>query len=127
MLSHRAKFWFVGLGTVAGLVALLAWPTVRYGYSLSDSYLTLLTTGQNATRYGPGYSDRQLAGVRIGMSREEVLTILGEPLERYSYMESNQCWRFSLPASPSGHYHNRSVSFSQDGRVIDVFKGFYFD
>ena len=127
MLTRRSVFWFVVLAAVLGLLAFVSWPVARYGYNLSDTMSSIITTGQHATRYGAGYSDLALEQVRIGMRREDVHAILGEPLQRYSYMQSNECWRYSLPASRSGHYHNRSVSFSQDGRVINVYKGFYFD
>ena len=127
MAIGRSVFWFVVLAAVLAFLVFISWPVVRYRYTVSDSYLYLLTIGRNATHYGPRYSDSALTKVRIGMSREEVQGILGEPLRRYSYVETNECWRYSLPASQSGHYHNRSVSFSLDGRVIDVYKGFYFD
>jgi hypothetical protein len=126
MFTRRSMHWLIALTIVLALFALTSW-RARYRYNLEDTYLSLLTTGQNATRYGPQYSDSALERVRIGMGSNEVYAILGEPLQRYTYMESKECWRYSLPASRSGHYHNRSVWFSRDGRVINVYKGFYFD
>ncbi|HWN94204.1 MAG TPA: hypothetical protein VNT99_04165 [Methylomirabilota bacterium] len=106
---------------------LLCWPTLHYGYDVSDSINCLVTTGQHSTQYAVGYGDAAFANVRLGMTREKVLQLLGEPLKRYEVYWPDYGWSYAQPASSSGHYHLRDIRFSQDGKVTDVFKVFYFD
>jgi len=62
------------------------------------------------------------------MTGDEVLRKLGEPLERVTWSSWPEGeWKYSQPATSSGHYHLRTVRFSQDGKVSDVYKLFYFD
>src|SRR5438128_11987363 len=102
---------------ILGMVTLLAvlggayWPSLRYGYSAADTYCWLITIGSNATRYGEGFSEVAFDRIRIGMTRDEVHATLGEPLARYSARYRDQGWRYSLPATRSGHYHQRSIYF----------------
>jgi outer membrane protein assembly factor BamE (lipoprotein component of BamABCDE complex) len=48
------------------------------------------------TRYAPGFSEPKFAQVKIGMTREEVLKLLGPPLgatssNRWSYTQDGKC------------------------------------
>ena len=111
-----------------GLVLFVSLPAVRHGYGLCDTVACVVTTGQHATRYATGYSDGAISRVRAGMTGDEVLRILGEPLERVTWSSWPEGeWKYSQPATSSGHYHLRTVRFSQDGKVSDVYKLFYFD
>jgi|KBSSwiStaDraftv2_1062776.scaffolds.fasta_scaffold436325_2 outer membrane protein assembly factor BamE (lipoprotein component of BamABCDE complex) len=110
------------------LAAVLVFPSARYGYDMSDTFACLLTTGQHATRFATGYTDRAFSGIRQGMTTNEVLRILGEPLNRATWSSWPEGeWQYSQPASSSGHYHLRTVRFSGDGRVSAAHKLFYFD
>ncbi len=126
MKKRRAALAIVIVGILA-LVGALAWPAVRQGYGFKDTVACMLTTGRNATRYATGYSDAAFAQIRKGMTRDEVLQLLGQPLERVGYPSSHaeMDWKYSQPASRSGHYHLRVVRFGADEKVSAVLRRFH--
>ena len=127
MKPKRTALAVIGLVPVLVLAAFIAWPMLHYGYNFSDSLACLVTTGQHATSFAPGYSDAAFSKLRLGMSYDEVRRLLGEPLHRDTVYWPDYGWKYSAPASSSGHYHLREVRFTQDGKVGDCFSVFYFD
>lgn len=110
------------------VVLFLGFPFFRYGYSFSDGLECIFTTGQHETQFSAGYSDRAFAQVLPGMTTNEVLHILGEPLNGSSWSKwSEGQWEYSMPASSSGHYHLRTIQFTKEGLVLKANKLFYFD
>ena len=128
MRKRRAFQAAVATGFLALIVA-LAWPAVRQGYGFKDTLACVFTIGRNATRYGAGYSENAFAQIRVGMTQEELLDLLGQPLERVTYPSSwsQMDWKYSQAASRSGHFHLRTVRFTPDGKVSHVFKLLHFD
>jgi len=93
------------------------------GYSAEDSFYSLTMCRLTDTAWAEGYSERKFAKVRLGMSREEVRSIMGDPICK-SYNENY--WGYT--ESPSGtHYHQRGFVFSESGQVMEVVNGFYYD
>jgi hypothetical protein len=77
------------------------------------------------TQYVPGYSDKAFRAVRPGMSSQQVLELLGQPLQRVPLGVLSETWRYSR--SPSeGHYRLRAVQLRHD-RVVAVFHEFHVD
>ena len=73
---------------LVGLVMTIGVVTMGYfGYMLYD-------TGAFSTRYAPGYSERGFRGVRRGMSTNEVIRLLGKPLQERCY-NTYSCWEYS--------------------------------
>jgi hypothetical protein len=90
---------------------------------------SLLFAGRSETRFAPGYSWSAFRHVRVGMTRDEVRSLLGQPLRvqtaRYDtlYYEN---WVYSeSPVSRS--YHARTVIFDANGRVAQRVAEFYVD
>jgi hypothetical protein len=130
----RTKRFFIWFAAVLGALAVLAafsWPCVRHSYTVRDSgaYLVALLTGHVRTHYAPGYSEQAFAQVRVGMSRDEVHALLGEPLQRFSpdWKWPEAGWRYADQVTGTDHFHQRDISFSRAGRVTEITRGFYFD
>jgi hypothetical protein len=82
------------------------------------------------TVYAPGYSESQFRRVRIGMTPNEVESILGRPIRKDSTSQSwSPCWIYSEPP-PHGtigdNYWRRWVLFD-DGRVSGIVDDYYED
>jgi len=83
------------------------------------------------TEYAPGYSAAAFRSVRIGDSKEEVITLLGEPLFVHSVgVEGTETWgewlRYSW--SPSGeNYLVRQFMLDSEGRVVKIARKVYWD
>jgi hypothetical protein len=71
--------------------------------------------------HAPGYSAKAFAKVRVGMTSDEVLALLGEPLMR---LNRSTLWRY---ARSGGSFSLRDISFSRDGKVTAINKDFYWD
>ena len=127
-MTRRSKALAVcAIGSV-GLFAILVLPAIHYNYGASDTINCLVTTGQHATKYATGYTDRAFAQIHGGMTQDEVLRVLGEPLERATWSSWPEGeWKYSQPATSSGPFHLRSVRFAPDGKVSEAFRVFYFD
>lgn len=128
MKKRRAVLIMIVVGIVA-LTSPLALPAMRYGYGFKDTLACIFATGRDATRYARGYSESAFGRVHPGMARAEVLQLLGQPLERISYPSTpmEMDWRYSQPASRSGHFHLRSIHFDAEGRAHKVIRGFQLD
>ena len=86
----------------------------------------LLTTD---TQYAPHYSHRNFAQLKVGMTEQEVIDLVGEPLKRWQPYNKNQppFTVFQYSQSPSDtHYRLRQVHFGE-GRVVEVVSYFYGD
>jgi hypothetical protein len=78
------------------------------------------------TYYSAGYSDSAFRKVKIGMTKDQVRALLGEPLSEYPIVEGGrEGWRYSWKRTDT-HYRARVVIF-KDGRVVKVRAHFYVD
>lgn len=79
-----------------------------------------------STHFAPGYSWLAFRRVQPGMSRDEVVKLLGEPMEVHDTPTQGTSWLYSK--SPTGsHYSLRTVAFSNSGVVADVVHEYYVD
>ncbi len=85
----------------------------------------------DVTMYSPGYSDKAFSMIKIGMSSEQVHSILGDPIAIYNYNPIN-IWDYSdkievREQSYGGiEYHRERaniIEFDQEGRVSHVSGG----
>ncbi len=78
------------------------------------------------TEYASGYSAPAFQQLRLGMTEQEVLALLGSPLDRWPRMESGEVgWQWTRSPG-SNSYRVRSVVF-RSGRVVEIFHEFYID
>lgn len=87
----------------------------------------------DTTTYAPGYTHPAFRKVRTGLSQDEVVALLGQPLEIGSNARSVwgddqpgtfTVWRYS---KSNGNYRTRVVLFAENGRVYSTRTGFYLD
>ena len=74
------------------------------------------------TSWAKAYRESKFEKVRIGMTRDEVRKILGEPV----WNPNVDYWGYTWSPS-STHYHRRGFVFSPYGSVTQIVRGFYFD
>jgi hypothetical protein len=73
------------------------------------------------TWYPPGYSEKNFSKIKLGMSTNEVLTLIGSP----SYCPDGAYWQYSHPGGsvlPTYHWNARSLIVS-NGVVAEIIKG----
>jgi len=88
--------------------------TVKYGYSVPDSINAVFHIGSTGTRYSMGFSERNFSLVRPGMDGRTVYSTIRNPMEGNDPSADVANWRYSLPASGAGYYHERTIVFVKD-------------
>jgi hypothetical protein len=84
------------------------------------------------TRYAAGYEHPKFRAIEIGMTEQQVIEILGEPLSRWCPYQFCDCDKahfvgFEYSESPSDtHYRLRQVYLDQ-GKVAEIRSEFYID
>lgn len=100
----------------------VAWAALRYGYNLNETLDWVATVGDHPTHYASGYSDSAFNKITVGMTKKQVLAILGEP---YGGPDDNeQSWWYSGPDNAEQNFHMRTVEFDSHGIVLGTVKIF---
>lgn len=118
----RAFRWFPRWLLYCALVAAgLAW----LNSYLLDGLWGLVNIIFEDTRYAEGYSASRFKRVKVGMTSQQVLYLLGEPLGKYPVEGGLEGWRYSESPSDSD-YRVRVILFSS-GRVVKIIAEYYVD
>jgi hypothetical protein len=85
----------------------------------------------SGTFYSEGYSEARFGSLSVGMTCEEVETIMGPPLRKQPWSqphEPRKCimWQYSDRDDYTANYWRRWVLF-EDARVSEVISDFWFD
>ena len=92
--------------------------TINYGYSIPDSINAVFHFGSTGTRYSTGFSERKFSLVKIGMDGKTVFETIRNPMEGNDPGAAVANWRYSLPASGAGYYHERTIVLEKDKNGI---------
>ncbi len=107
---------WVGKAAIGGLSLSLVIAVVSppWAGSTRDSVFGCLAG--HDTAYAEGYTESGFCSLELGMTREEVVRILGRPLD---YEESLRRREWSYTKSPSStSYHVRGVVFDAAGTLV---------
>jgi outer membrane protein assembly factor BamE (lipoprotein component of BamABCDE complex) len=92
-----------------------------------DGYIGLICSPllKTDTQYAGGYTDWKFIQVHNGMSEEEVVAILGEPISTWQRDPDTITYCYSTSFGDT-HYRIRQINFS-DGKVRDKTSEFWVD
>lgn len=114
---------------LGGVLLLLLLPVFVFGYyravrhySPTDSFYCVILGWATDTNWAGDYSESKFEKISIGMTRDEVQKIMGQPV----WSPNTDYWGYTWSPS-STHYHQRGFVFSPSGRVTRIVRGFYFD
>lgn len=112
--SFFKKNWYLLTPAVIVLIPALmvAFCSVKYGYSLPEAMKSVRYFGSTGTRYAQGFSERDFRLVKTGMNPKSVYDLIRNPMERN--MPEDTEWRYTLPASGTNYYHERTLIFERD-------------
>ena len=120
----RVFFKFMICLTIAFL-AFAGYVHFHFRYGAADTIVRTLLFPFFATNYAAGFSEAKFALVKAGMSREQVTSIVGEPL-RETCM-TNCEWVYSWQLDPTASFDRRSIYFSREGFVLRTVKDVFLD
>lgn len=92
--------------------------TLNDGYSVSDSINAVFHLGSTGTRYSMGFSERNFKMVKPGMDGRAVFNTIKSPMEGNDPGADVARWRYSLPSSGAGYYHERTIVLEKDKNGI---------
>lgn len=99
----------------------------QYGYGANDAFWRVVWAIDEGTLWSPGFSERNFNKIRVGMSRGEVLEIMGDPLHGYEDCQKNCFWSYTKQDSGTSDFDQRWVIFDENYKVSEVRKSFYID
>ena len=125
MANSRPPFQF-GMRALLGAVAAVAVGICIWDNTVDPGGKALGVFFGHRTVYAEGYSDRGWNAVHVGMSKEKVLKILGEPLAQFTRRNRDYCAYSGWEPDRKGNYHRRDVTF-EDGHVSEKITEFCID
>ncbi|MGK5090455.1 outer membrane protein assembly factor BamE [Deltaproteobacteria bacterium TL4] len=115
--------------TIAGLLVLLmasvVYNMVQYHYDVGSALTRTLLYFLEDTRWSPGFSEEVFAKIHVGMTEQEVLSLLGEPLRRNCLTICE--WAYAWQKTGNDSFDRRSIILNQIGVVERVRHEFYVD
>lgn len=96
--------------------------TVNYGYAIPDSINAVFHVGSTGTRYSMGFTEHKFHSVRVGMDNRAVFNTIKNPMQGNDPEADAASWRYSLPASGAGYYHERTIVFAKDKNGVQRVK-----
>lgn len=102
------------------VISIILIPTFFFCDFVKEKVLVLMF-GED-TVYVENFNEKEFFDIKIGMSREEVLKILGPPLEKAG---GEKYWHYSWYRS--GNFLKRVIIFDETNKVKKVKRGLYLD
>src|SRR6266850_1069661 len=85
--------------------------------SVAGAFFSIVWSQRPQTRYASGFSERAFASIPVGTSAEEVLRLLGPPLQRKKMSNGTTVWYYSEGLSKN--FDHRALVFDSGGRLIN--------
>ena len=120
-MTRTKKLIIAGVAVALVILATDCYRRLQH-YTLTDVFYTALLGWATDASWAKDYSERNFDKVTIGMTREEVRSIMGDPV----WKPIPGYWGYTYSPS-STHYHQRAVVFSESNTVTRIVRGFYFD
>lgn len=122
------KRWYYFAPVVLVLIPLFLTVLIsmKYGYSMGESWKAVQHMGQSGTRFPVKYEERNFDKLKPGMDGRQVYqTMSVQPFEGQGGTE----WKYSLPLDHAPYFHERLVIMEPDKsgvpKVKQVIKRFH--
>jgi hypothetical protein len=91
----------------------------KYCHGAEDVFFYALFARDDATQFSSGYNEANFAKITKGMSKADVVELIGEPLKKdvASGKNYSELWRFTA-APPDRNYWFRIVLFDANEKVV---------
>lgn len=98
-----------------------------YGYGVNDAFWRVVWAIDEGTIWAKNFDEENFKKVRLGMEKEEVLSLIGEPLDKTRKCPIDCSWIYTKQDTGTSDYDQRVVSFDNSGFVSEIVKSFYID
>ncbi|MBI2519766.1 MAG: outer membrane protein assembly factor BamE [Bdellovibrio sp.] len=98
-----------------------------YGYGVNDAFWRVVWSIDEGTIWAPNFSEENFSKLTKGMTSEEVLSLMGKPLNMSKNCEDICFWNYTKQDSGTSDFDQRWVVFNRDHQVVEVRKSFFID
>ena len=99
----------------------------KYGYGVNDAFWRVVWAIDEGTIWAENFSEEKFKKVKVGMTMEQVVSLLGQPLNSSERCENGCSWSYTKQDSGSSDYDQRRIFFDKNRLVIEVRKTFFID
>jgi len=99
----------------------------RFGYGFEDVFFRTLLFMCEGTTWSDNFSEEAFNKIQLGMTKEEVQLLLGDPIGKSSCKKSICFWLYTGHDTGTADFDQRWIVFGEDKRVQEVRKSFYID
>lgn len=99
------------------LVLVLVTMVLAFGVFLVLPALIQARKAPRNTRFAPGYSEAKFNALRVAMSKQDVLALLGKPLSVRPDASGGELWRYTTSIDPDDSFIVNYVVFGPPGKV----------
>lgn len=118
------------LAKICGILGLtfvfsVAYNMHLYRYGLNDAFFRTLFSPLEFTIWKEGFSEENFSKIQLGMTEDQVLSLVGEPI--FSYCVETCEWLYTRQETDVDSFDRRAVAFDQNKRVEMIRKEFWVD
>lgn len=99
----------------------------QFGYGLNDAFWRVVWSIDEGTIWAKNFSEEKFSKVKVGMSREDVLALLGNPLNDTNKLNRDRFWYYTRQNSGTSDFDQRWVLFDSNNKVEEIRKSFFID
>ena len=100
---------------------------VRFDYNLTNAFWRTTLFIFEGTIWAPNYSEVKFNQVKLGDTKEKVISLMGKPIVGELDCLDNCFWRYTRQDTGTADFDQRAVLFNNKGVVEEVRKDFYID
>ena len=98
----------------------------QFGYGFNDAFWRVVWAIIEGTIYADSFSEEKFHSIKLGMTKDQVKEILGNPLNDEG-LQKNSFWYYTHHDHPTSDFDQRWVVFDKSEAVIEIRKGFFID
>ena len=128
-MNRFKKFAAIFFGAPIVLVGVIAWSRPKLSFLDGSSGLVAGILFGEDTEYTPGYSEQAWTKVQVGMSLQQVRTLIGPPQKHWPISDTKDPGTFGerWSYSPGDTNFRCRVLIFREGHVYDKHQEFYVD
>jgi hypothetical protein len=114
---RRRWYYLIPAFLLGSPLVMLAYVSMSYGYSASDSWTYLQNMDKAGTKFQRSkFSEMKFKRIKPGMMGRDVFEMIGMPLERH---DEDTRWLYSAPVGGAPYFHERTLILKK-GQVQEV-------
>ena len=98
-----------------------------YGYGFNDAFWRLVWWIDEETVWTKGFTEEKFNSIKMGMTKDEVIKILGLPLNDINDCLPGCMWVYTWHSRGNADFDQRWIGFNENDQVNEKRKSFFID